>query len=389
MNILVAMDSFKGSLSSAMCGAAIKRAVQGLDNVQVQVLPIADGGEGTVDAILTGLGAEKREITVRDPLSRPIRAYYGILHERKIAVMEMASACGLPLLKEDERNPMRTSTYGLGEMILDAVDQGCRDFLIGIGGSATNDGGLGMLSALGFRFYDKNGKQTGCSGDALAKICAYDDTLVSDSVRNSRFHIACDVTNPLCGQNGAAAVFAPQKGATPKMVQALDAGLANFAAVVRRQSGQDAQNLPGAGAAGGLGYGLSTFLGAELKPGVQTVLQMLQFDRYAQTADLVITGEGCIDWQTAMGKAPIGVAERAKAFGKPVIAFCGSVGEGAERCNAAGIDAYFPITQHPCSLAEAMDQDVASTNLERTARQALRLFLAGSGDYTDIKGELL
>ena len=372
MKVVIAIDSMKGSLSSLEGGAAIaegvKRACPGAECV---VRPLADGGEGTVEALALGLGGGLRRVTVTGPAGRPTEATYGVVGAT--AVMEMAQVAGITLVSGAERNPLLTTTYGVGEMIADAIGAGCRDFIVGIGGSATNDGGAGMLQALGFRLLDADGNDVPRGGAGLAKLAR----IVPPADRrlaDVRFHVACDVTNPLCGEKGASAVFGPQKGATPAMVAELDAALARFASV----SGGDA-NAPGAGAAGGLGFAFRTFLGGELRSGVKLVLDETRFADYAKDADVVVTGEGRLDAQTAMGKAPVGVAEVAKRFGRPVIAFAGCVTEDATVVNAHGIDAFFPILRTVGTLEEALDKGRAAANLTATAEQAFRLIRTFSG----------
>lgn len=374
MHIVVVIDSFKGSLSSLEAGYAVKEAAARLGLSDVTVIPVADGGEGTVEALIPGLGGSMVEVTVTGPLGEPVKAAYGIVPERGLAVMEIAAAAGLPLVPEARRDPMETTTYGVGELIRDAVGRGCRDFLIGLGGSATSDGGLGMLAALGFAFTDKDGRPAGVTGRSLGAVAGCSVSGAMPALAACTFRVACDVTNPLYGPAGAAAVFAPQKGATPAQVEALDRGLRCLAAVVQHQTGTACATLAGAGAAGGLGYAFAALLGASLQPGIDVVLDGLRVEEAIAGADLVITGEGRLDAQTSMGKLPAGVAARAKRYGKPVVALCGCVAEGAADCHAAGIDAYFPILRTPMTLDQAMDPDRARANLRDTADQVLRLF---------------
>ena len=362
MKVVIAIDSFKGSLDSVAAGhaaaAGVRRAVPDATCV---VRPLADGGEGTVDALVAGLGGTLREVEVTGPAGKPTVAKYGLVGTT--AVLEMAQAAGLPLVSGTERNPLLTTTFGVGEMIRDAMRQGAVKFIVGIGGSATNDGGAGMLQALGFQLLDAAGQSLPHGGGALARLTRIE----RHPLPGLSFRIACDVTNPLCGPNGASAVFGPQKGATPEMVRELDAALGRFAAVAGVPP-----DFPGAGAAGGLGYAFKAFLGAELTPGVDLILNETKLEDEVKAADVVVTGEGRLDGQTVMGKAPIGVARLAKRHGKPVIAFAGCVGDGVEAVNGAGIDAYFPILRQVTSLADALDPRRAAANLTLATEQAFR-----------------
>lgn len=374
MRIVVAMDSFKGSITSTTAGRAVKEAAVKLDpNTEVIVCPLADGGEGTVEALASGLGGTRVNVTVSDPLSRPVTATYCILPDKITAVIEMAAAAGLPLLSPEERNPMVTTTYGVGELMRDAIGRGCRRFMVGLGGSATNDGGVGMLSALGFGFLDQNGSPIPPGARGLAQL----HTIVTDSalpeLKECTFRVACDVNNPLCGENGCSVVFAPQKGATPEDVVHMDGWLSHYAETVGTVSHTYDPHHPGAGAAGGLGFAFLSFLNATLEPGVAIVLEETRLEERIRTADLVVTGEGRLDAQTVMGKAPIGVAKLAKRYGKPVIAFSGCVTAEAEVCNEHGIDAFFPILPSVVTLEEALKPDTAYRNLTNTAYQAFRL----------------
>lgn len=369
MKVLVALDSFKGSLSSVEAGEAVKRGVLRVcPDVECTVRPLADGGEGTVDALNVALGGSLRRVTVTGPAGTPVEAVYSLAGD--MAVMEMASAAGITLVPDEERNPLTATTFGVGEMIADAVRAGARRFVIGIGGSATNDGGAGMLQALGFSLCDADGNEIARGGAALKNVCAIDATHAMPELVHCEFQIACDVTNPLCGENGASAVFGPQKGATQAMVAELDAALANFADAAGKC---DDARYPGAGAAGGLGFAFKAFLGGELKRGIEIVLDVTRFAEYAAAADVVVTGEGRLDAQTAMGKAPVGVAAVAKRFGKKVVAFAGALGEGAEAVNAHGIDAFFPILRSITTLEAALDKATAAANLSATVEQVFRI----------------
>ena len=372
MRILVAIDSLKGSLSSLEAGLAIK---EGLEEIgcEVVVKPIADGGEGSVEAMADALGAKFIDTIVKNPLGTEILARYALKDD--LAILEMSSASGLTLINPDERNPLKTSTFGFGQMIKDAISKGARKFIIGIGGSATNDAGTGMLSALGFNFYDKNGILLEGKGEDLAKICEFSDENVSKELRECEFLIACDVDNPLYGTNGAAHVYAPQKGANGRMVKELDDGLKHFASLVKEKNGTKFHTQKGAGAAGGLGFAFVAFLGAKLRPGIEIITQTIALEDEIKKADLVITGEGRMDFQSSMGKTPTGVAKLAKKHNKPVVALAGSVQKCAKDCHKNGIDAYFCILNEPVSLEEAMRKDVAIRNLKMTAEQVIRLYI--------------
>ena len=379
MKVVIAIDSFKGSLSSLEAGeAAAVGVLRAFPDAECVVRPLADGGEGTVDALVSGMGGEFREVSVTGPSGRPVVARYGLL-PGGTAVMEMAQASGITLVSGEERNPLLTTTYGVGEMILDAAAHGAARIVMGIGGSATNDGGAGMLQALGFRLLDAEGNDLPRGGAALARLAKVEPPPTNSTTpslanfSNLSFRIACDVTNPLCGPKGASAVFGPQKGATPDMVSQLDDALAHFASVAG-----GSPDAPGAGAAGGLGYAFATFLNAELVPGVDLVLQETRLADAIAGADVVVTGEGRLDGQTAMGKAPIGVARLAKRHGARVVAFAGCLGDGVETLNAAGIDAYFPILRRVVTLDEALDRGAAAANLADTAEQVFALLKSAS-----------
>ena len=374
MKITVAIDSMKGSLSTFQSGDAIKEGIcRVIPDAEVTVCPIADGGEGTVDAIVAATGGEWIEKSVKNPLGHPILAKYGVNRQTKTAIIEMAAASGITLISEEERNPLHTTTYGVGEMIYDAIQRGCRKFVIGIGGSATNDGGIGMLQALGFEFLDENGKQVSFGANGLSKIVKIRTENMVKELSKCTFSVACDVTNPLCGELGASAVYGPQKGATPEMVQQMDAWLETYANLTKQVFPSSDKNYPGAGAAGGLGFAFLSYLNAQLESGINLVIQETGLAEKIMGADYVITGEGRLDGQSYQGKAPIGVAKLAKQHGKTVIAFSGCVTDDAKICNQHGIDAFFPIVRTPCSLAEAMDETNAYRNLSDTAEQVFRL----------------
>ena len=371
MRILVAIDSLKGSLSSLEAGLAIKEALEEVCDVVVK--PVADGGEGSVEAMADALDAKFIDTIVKNPLGTEILARYALKDD--LAILEMSSASGLTLINPDERNPMKTSTFGFGQMIKDAISKGARKFIIGIGGSATNDAGIGMLSALGFKFYDKNGALLEGKGEDLAQICEFSDEEAIKELKECEFLIACDVDNPLYGQKGAAYVYAPQKGANGRMVKQLDDGLRHFAGLVKEKNGTKFHTQKGAGAAGGLGFAFVAFLGAKLRPGIEIITQTIALEDEIKKADLVITGEGRMDFQSTMGKTPTGVAKLAKRHHKPVIALAGSVQRCAKDCHKHGIDAYFCILNEPMSLEEAMRKDNAIRNLKMTAEQVIRLYM--------------
>lgn len=374
MRIAVAMDSFKGSLSSLQAGNAVKEAALRLDSgAEVFVRPLADGGEGTVEALYTGLGGEKVSITVSGPMKAPVNAEYLILSDGKTAVIEMSAAAGITLISADERNPLETTTYGVGELIKDAITRGCRNFIVGIGGSATNDGGVGMLSALGFEFLDEGGNVIPLGARGLEVLKHISTQNVIQELKKCKFRIACDVTNPLCGENGCSTVYGPQKGATPEMIEKMDKWLENYADISKTVSANSNMNYAGAGAAGGLGFAFRTFMNAELESGIKIILEETKLEDYIKIADIVVTGEGRLDSQTAMGKAPIGVANLAQKYGKRVIAFSGCVTEDAEILNTCGIDAFFPIVRGVTTLEDALEPRNAYKNLVNTAHQVFRL----------------
>ena len=374
MNITIAIDSFKGSLSSMEAGQAVAEGIRRvMPSAGIRIRPLADGGEGTTEALTAGLGGELKSLTVTGPLGRPVTASYGLIRERKMAVLEMASAAGLTLISQEERNPLEATTYGIGEMIRDAIGEGCRHFLVGIGGSATNDGGTGMLSALGFQFLDSEGHPIPLGAKGLENLARISAENARPELSQCSFHIACDVTNPLCGENGCSAVYGPQKGADPEMIRQMDQWMERYGDLAARTFPAADKEAPGAGAAGGLGFAFLTFLNGSLESGVGMVLKEINLKDDIRDADLVITGEGRLDAQTVMGKAPIGVAHLAKEYGKPVIAFSGAVTREAGLCNQHGIDAFFPIMRGVVSLQEALDPGEARINAADTAEQVFRL----------------
>ena len=377
MKITVAIDSFKGSLPSLLSGEAVKSAAERVfEDAEVFVRPLADGGEGTVDAIISANAGELISSYVTGPLGKQIKAGYGIVKESNTAVIEMSSAAGITLLKKEELNPYITTTYGVGELIRDAISKNARRFVIGIGGSATNDGGVGMLKALGFEFLDENGGKIENGAIGLSHLAKINCTNALPELSECEFLVACDVKNTLCGPNGASAVYGPQKGATPEMVKNMDAWLQNYANLTKSVLPGADETSEGTGAAGGMGFALMAYLGAKLTSGIELVMRETALEEYIKKSDLVVTGEGRLDGQSAMGKAPVGVARLAKKYSKPVIAFSGCVTDDATLCNENGIDAFFPILRAPVSLSEAMDIENAKKNLSAAAEQALRLIKA-------------
>ena len=375
--IVVASDSFKGCLSSMQVADAVERAVlQACPACDVIKTDVADGGEGTMDALQHTRGGHKIWLEVSDPLGRPVRASYVILEDGTTAVVEMAAASGLPLLSPEERNPLETSTYGTGQLIADALNKGCRKFLIGIGGSATNDAGMGMLQALGYRFTDAQGNVLCGCGESLEKVASIDASSASPALKESEFIVACDVDAPLYGPKGAAYVFAPQKGADTETVERLDNGLKHFSEVVAKSKGaiEDYAQTPGAGAAGGLGFGLMAFLNARLISGVDMVLDAIGFDSIIKDADLIITGEGKVDTQTLTGKTPYGVLQRAKLQGIPVVAIGGSVQLDSEDATRVGFAAVLQVTPPDTRIEDALNPETASRNI---IRAILSLYIFG------------
>ena len=374
MNIVVAIDSFKGSLSSIEAGEAIREGIhKAIGDANVQVRPLADGGEGTVEALALGMQGRIEKVNVTGPLGELVEAQYGIISENKMAIIEMSAAAGIILVEEKKRNPLNTTTYGVGELIRDAIEKGCRNFIVGIGGSATNDGGVGMLQALGYEFLDENGDQVPFGAKGLSSIEKISDENILPELKECIFKVACDVTNPLCGELGCSAVFGPQKGASPDMISDMDSWLSNYAKLTQAKYPNANMNQAGTGAAGGLGFAFLSYMNATLESGVKIVLEETKLESYIKDADIVVTGEGRLDGQTIMGKAPIGVAQMAKKYGKKVIAFSGCVTDDAVLCNEHGIDAFFPILRTVTTLEEAMKPDVARKNLVATVEQVFRL----------------
>ena len=375
MKAVIAIDSLKGSLSSIEAGQAIAEGIKKADaKADVVIRPLADGGEGTVEALVCGMNGTLQHVKVTGPLGDPVVCEYGIIDETKTAVIEMSGAAGITLVPDAKRNPLYTTTYGVGEVIRDAIEKGCRRFIVGIGGSATNDGGIGMLQALGYGFLNKDGEQVPFGAIGLRELETITDTYVLPELAECEFKIACDVTNPLCGENGCSAVYGPQKGANPSMIIEMDKWFRYYAALAREKFPKANLNEPGTGAAGGLGFAFLTFTNAVLESGIKIVLEETKLESFVKDADVVVTGEGRLDFQTAMGKAPVGVAGLAKKFDIPVLAFAGSVTKDATECNKNGIDAFFPILRGISTLEEAMKPENAKQNLTDTAEQAFRLF---------------
>ncbi len=374
MKIVVAADSFKGSLSSAELAEAVEKGVHNVyPQAEVIKIPVADGGEGTVEALVDGTSGVYRTIKANGPLMSPVTALYGITGDGKTAVIEMASASGLPLVPTDKRNPMKTTTYGTGELIKDALENGCREFLIGIGGSATNDCGMGMMQALGMKFFDDKGNEVGIGGESLNKAESIDDSQLIAGIKEARFLIACDVDNPLYGENGAAHVYGRQKGADDQMVLELDKGLKHFNSVVERKYGFDMNALSGAGAAGGLGGAFAAFLKGVLKPGIDIILDKTGLAEKMKGADFVITGEGRIDFQSVMGKTPVGVSRMAAKQNIPVIAIAGAVTDDSGVVHDHGINSLFSIMNYPISLEDAMEPDRSKIFVEKNIEEIFRL----------------
>jgi len=365
--VVIAPDSFKESLSALEVAEAIERGFRQIfPQVQYVKLPMADGGEGTVDSMVAATGGEIVTVAVTGPLGQPVQAFYGLLGEGETAVIEMAAASGLHLAPKAQRDPRMTTSYGTGELIQAALDRGVKTIILGIGGSATNDGGAGMMQALGARLLDENRQALPPGGAALAQLAYIDLSGVDPRLQQVSITAACDVDNPLCGANGASAVFGPQKGATPEMVTQLDAALRHYGTLLEQATGREVINAPGAGAAGGMGAALLGMLNARLRPGIEIVIETLQLEEALRDADLVITGEGRLDSQSIHGKTPIGVARVAKRFGLPVIGIAGSLSKDYKVVHQHGIDAAFSVLDRVVSLEEALAE--AADNLEVTAR---------------------
>ena len=374
MKIVIASDSYKGSNTSLKVAGLIEEGARVVfPEAEYVKIPIADGGEGTVEALVSGLGGDIVAVKADDPLGRPVDAFYGVV-EGKV-IMEMAAASGLPLLKENEKDPRTASTYGTGQVILAALDAGYRDITIGIGGSATNDGGAGMAQALGYSLKNADGEELPRGGAALAAVASIDDSGVDPRIAEAVIHVACDVDNPLLGEHGASAVYGPQKGADPPALKELDAALGRFADVVEEWKGESIRDIPGAGAAGGLGFGLKAFCGAVMKSGIDTILDLTDFEAKIAGADLVITGEGRIDGQSIRGKVPVGVAARAEPAGVPVLAIVGDIGSGASAVYSYGIDSIMSTLDRAMPLEEAIAR--SRECLQDAAERACRMIRIG------------
>ncbi len=373
MKIVIAIDSFKGSMSSVEAGNAAKAGILRACSAEIVVKPLADGGEGTTEALVEGLGGTYISVPVTGPLGEKTTARYGILKDGRTAVLEMAEASGIILVKREELDPVKATTYGVGEMIMDAVNRGCREFIIGIGGSATSEGGIGMLQALGYEITDEDGGPAGPGLCDLGRIASISGENVPETLKECHFQIACDVKNPLCGENGAVYVYGPQKGIKEEEKQEFDLRMKHFADKTQEYTGVDHRMEEGAGAAGGLGFAFLSYLpNVELRPGTDIVLGAVGFEEEVKDADIVITGEGRLDFQTAMGKVPVGVARLAKKYGAKVFAFAGGVTRDAGECNTVGIDAFFPIVRGVTTLEEAMDPETAKENMMLSVEQVFR-----------------
>ena len=373
MKVVVAIDSLKGSLSSLEAGDAIKEGIlKVMPDADVYVRPLADGGEGTAEALTLGMGGKLVNIKVTGPLGEPVDCVYGILEGSQTAIIEMAGAAGITLVPETKRNPLHTTTYGVGEVIKDAISKGCRHFIVGIGGSATNDGGIGMLQALGYGMLDKDGNQVSLGAKGLQNLKTITDDFTIPELKDCTFRVACDVANPLCGELGCSAVFGPQKGADANMILQMDEWLKHYAKLTSEKYPTSDANYPGTGAAGGMGFAFLAYTNAILESGVKIILEETNLENDIKDADIVITGEGKLDSQTIYGKAPIGVAKLAKKYGKKVLAFAGTIAEDASVCHEHGIDAFYPITPKTQSLQEAMEPSIARENMISAVEQVFQ-----------------
>lgn len=373
MKIIIAPDSYKESLTAMEVATAIENGFrQVIPNAEYIKLPMADGGEGTVQSLVDASNGTIIEHSVTGPLGEQVNGFFGLMGDGKTAIIEMAAASGLHLVSPELRNPMLTTSFGTGELILAALDKGVEHIIVGIGGSATNDGGIGMAQALGVRFLDENNKQISYSGGALDRLHRIDISNIDPRLVSVKLEVACDVDNPLCGEKGASQVFGPQKGATPEMVTQLDNNLAHYAEIIKRDLGKDVKDMAGAGAAGGMGAALLGLFNAQLRPGIEIVMDAVNLADALKDADLVITGEGRIDSQTIHGKTPIGVARTAKRFNKPVIGIAGSLSYDCNVVHEHGIDAVFSVVPRSVSLAEALAE--AAINVELTARNVAAIY---------------
>lgn len=377
MKIIIAPDSFKGSISAKQLCASIKEGIMRVfPQSEVIELPLADGGEGTMENLVYASKGSMVKLEVRDPLNRPVNASYGVLGDGKTVVIEMAQASGLPLLADEERNPLITTSYGTGELVTHALDAGYRRFIIALGGSATNDGGAGMMQALGLVLTDAAGQPLPPGGAALLQLAHMDSTKLDPRLRESSFDIACDVTNPLCGPNGASAIFGPQKGATAEMVSLLDAALLHYGQMIRREFGIDVLHTPGSGAAGGMGAALYGFFNAQMLSGIEMMLEQLEWQKHLPGTTLIITGEGKLDDQTLSGKVIAGVCRSAFPYRIPVIALCGMLELSGDELNKLGLQAAFSIAKGPVSLETALE-NTAQWAMEQT-EQVMRMWKLAS-----------
>ncbi|TFE23574.1 glycerate kinase [Cohnella luojiensis] len=375
MKIVIAPDSFKGSISARKAALAIQEGIlRAGPNIETVIVPMADGGEGTVESLVAATNGHLQEVVVKDPLGRDVNAVYGILGHDNTCVIEIASASGLPLLRKEERNPMLTTSYGTGELILHALNKGCRKFIIGLGGSGTNDGGAGMLQALGIKLLDSGGKHLPFGGGSLDLLADIDLSGLDPRVREAEFIVACDVDNPLVGPSGASAVYGPQKGATPEMVEVLDRNINHYANIIEKKTNISIHHKFGAGAAGGLGGAFQAFFNAKMERGIEIIMKQTGLKQKLYGASLLITGEGQMDFQTARGKTPAGVARLAKSMGIPTFAIVGSIGPGIEQLSNMGIEAVFSIVNKPMDIKEAMKDSYDL--LSSAAEQVVRVYLS-------------
>ena len=380
--IVIASDSFKGSLSSQEVADAFEKGVRDIiEECNIVKVPIADGGEGSVDALTTSLKGEYVYVEVNDPLGRRIKAKYGFIESKKTAIIEAAAACGLTLLNENERNPMLTSTFGVGEIIKDAINRGSKKLIIGIGGTSTNDAGTGMLQALGYNFYNIEGKPLNGNGKNLENISYFTDIKANKSLKEIEILVACDVTNPLYGENGAAYIYAPQKGADKEMIKTLDNGLRNFATIVNKYNKSDFSFIPGAGAAGGLGFTLKSLLNAKLVRGIDIILELIDFDSIIKDSDIIVTGEGKIDSQTLMGKTPSGILNYGLRNNIPVIAICGKI-DWSDNLKKSNFKEIIQINPDTISFKDAINTTTAKNNIRLVAQEITKKYIIG--EYSEL-----
>ncbi len=375
--IVIASDSFKGSLSSQEVADAFEKGVRDIiKECNIVKVPIADGGEGSVDALTTSLKGEYVYVEVNDPLGRRIKAKYGFIESKKTAIIEVTAACGLTLLNENERNPMLTSTFGVGEIIKDAINRGSKKLIIGIGGTSTNDAGTGMLQALGYNFYNIEGKPLNGNGKNLENITYFTDIKANKSLKEIEILVACDVTNPLYGENGSAYIYAAQKGANKEMIKNLDNGLRNFATIVNKYNKSDFSFIPGAGAAGGLGFTLKSLLNAKLVRGIDIILELIDFDSIIKDSDIIVTGEGKIDSQTLMGKTPSGILNYGLRNNIPVIAICGKI-DWSDNLKKSNFKEIIQINPDTISFKDAINTTTAKNNIRLVAQEITKKYIIG------------